>query len=131
MIRGIHHTALAVSDIPRACSFYETVLGFEPVGPDDHENTVETATYYWLDIGGGEWLNLAHRPDAVPDPELDDPPGKLDDPHLAFRVTDEERARVEDRLRERGVPFHESTTSMYLRDPDGNLLELTTWAGPD
>ena len=126
MIRGIHHTALAVTDIPRASSFYEAVLGFEPVGPDDPTNTVETAAYYWLEIGEGEWLNLAHRPDAVPEST-----GKLDDPHLAFRATDERRARVERRLRDRGVPFHESTTSTYFRDPDGNLLELTSWDGPD
>lgn len=46
MVDGIHHAALAVSDIPPAVSFYEEVLGFHPLGPDDPDRTIETAEYF-------------------------------------------------------------------------------------
>jgi catechol 2,3-dioxygenase-like lactoylglutathione lyase family enzyme len=126
MVDGVHHAALAVSDIPRAVSFYEDVLGFTPVGPDDPRNTIKTADYFWMDIGGGEWLNLAVRPDATPAH-----PGEKDDPHLAFRATETEIDAINRRVTDRGLPLHETQTSIYFRDPDGNFLELTDWSGPE
>jgi catechol 2,3-dioxygenase-like lactoylglutathione lyase family enzyme len=126
MVDGIHHAALAVSDLPRAVSFFEDVLGFAPVGPDDPASTLETADYYWMDAGDGVWLNLADRPDATPDH-----PGEPDDPHLAFRATEDEIDAVVRRLSARHVAVHESRTSVYFHDPDGNFLELTHWSGPD
>lgn len=126
MVDGFHHAALAVSDLPRAVSFYAEVVGFDSIGPDDPDRTVETAEYFWMDAGGGEWINLAARPEATPDH-----PGENDDPHLAFRATGAEIAAVERRLRDRGIAMRESRTSIYFRDPDGNFLELTHWKGPD
>lgn len=126
MVDGLHHAALAVSDIPRAVAFFEDVLGFSPVGPDDETNTIDTATYFWMDIGGGEWLNLSHRPDALPAY-----PGQQDDPHLAFESTAAAIETVERRLAERGVETETSATSLYFHDPDGDFLELTEWVGPE
>jgi catechol 2,3-dioxygenase-like lactoylglutathione lyase family enzyme len=126
MVDGIHHAAIAVSDVPRAVSFFADVVEFVPVGPDDPERTPETAGYYWMDVGGGTWLNLADRPDATPAH-----PGDLDDPHIAFRATADEIDAVVRRLSARDAAVHESRTSVYFHDPDGNLLELTRWDGPD
>lgn len=125
MVDGTHHAALAVSDIPRAGSFYEEISRFSPIGPDSSENTIETANYFWMDIGGDEWLNFSVRPDATPDH-----PGK-NDPHLAFRATEDEISTVKQRLVEGDVEVRESRTSIYFHDPDGNFLELTHWNGPD
>ena len=126
MVQGFHHAGIAVADIPRAVSFYEDVLEFEPLGPDDPEKRIETAAYFWMAITGTEWVNLAERPDATPDH-----PGDRDDPHLAFSATDDEISTVEQRLTDRGVAVHETRSSIYFHDPDGNFLELTRWSGPD
>jgi catechol 2,3-dioxygenase-like lactoylglutathione lyase family enzyme len=126
MVGGIHHATLAVSDLPRAVSFYSSTLGLTLVGPDDSENTVETADYVWMDIGDGEWINFAYRPDATPNH-----PGEKDDPHLAFRATEEDIETVKRRLVEQDVEVHETRTSIYFHGPDGNFLELTYWNGPD
>ena len=126
MVEGFHHAALAVSDVPSAVSFYEEVLEFRPVGPDDSENTVETADYFWMKIKDGEWVNFADRPDATTDH-----PRENDDPHLAFRTTEEEISTVKQRLADRDVEVRETRTSIYFHDPDDNFLELTHWDGPD
>lgn len=126
MPSGFHHAALAVSDTSRAVSFYDEVLDFDLIGPDDPERSVETADYVWLAVGDGQWLNLANRPAATPDRSA-----ATDDPHLAFRATEAEIEAVERRLDDRGVSVEHSPTSIYFRDPDGNLLELTRWSGPD
>ena len=55
MIEGFHHAALAASDIPSAVSFYREILELRPIGTDDSENTVETADYFWMEIGNDEW----------------------------------------------------------------------------
>ena len=126
MVEGFHHAGVAVSDLPRAVAFYEAVLGFEPLGPDDPAETVETAEYLCLAIADDQWLNLAANPDAVPDY-----PGHLDDPHLAFRVSEREADRISRQLADRDVAVTESPTSLYFRDPDGNLVEVTQWDGPE
>lgn len=126
MVRGIDHVGIAAADLPRAVAFYERVLGFERLGPDDPDAGVETAEYFWMDVGGGQWANFTERPDAVPD--LD---GAADDPHLAFRVTTDEKRAIGRRLEERGVEVRETDTSLYFHDPAGNWVEVADWDGPE
>lgn len=123
---GFHHAAIAVSDIPRAVSFYEGVLDCRPVGPDDPANDRETAQYFWLAVSEESWLNLADRPSAIPEGT-----GAMDDPHVAFAVEEDELATIRERLDERGIESQQTETSLYFRDPDGNYLEATHFDGPE
>jgi len=51
--------------------------------------------------------------------------------HVAFMLGAGDLERAGEHLRERGVDFrfedHGSAHSLYLSDPDGNVIELTTY----
>ena len=51
--------------------------------------------------------------------------------HVAFMVGRDDLARAQTRLGEHGVEFrfedHGNAHSVYFRDPDGNVIELTTY----
>jgi catechol 2,3-dioxygenase-like lactoylglutathione lyase family enzyme len=52
--------------------------------------------------------------------------------HFAFHTDGESFEQAQDELRRRGVEFsfedHEITKSIYLFDPDGHRIEITTEA---
>ena len=125
MVDSFHHLSLAVSDIPRAVSFYQEVLGIDPVGPDDSDAEIETATYYWMTVSHDQWLMLAERPDATPTE-----PTATDDPHVAFRGDEETITAVERRLDDRDMEYRSVGTGVYFHDPDTNYIEVTDFAGP-
>jgi catechol-2,3-dioxygenase len=51
--------------------------------------------------------------------------------HVAFMVGRDDLAEAQERLRERGVDFrfedHGNAHSVYFSDPDGNVIELTSY----
>lgn len=51
--------------------------------------------------------------------------------HVAFAVDKQDLERAQARLRERGVDFrledHGNADSIYFADPDGNVIELTSY----
>ena len=122
MIQGIDHIAVAVSDIPKSVVFYAQVLDMRVVDSSEPE----TASFYWLNFGAGQTLNLCLNPDETPKAIV----RQLDwhaTPHMAFVTTEDFLLLVESRLKERDVPFKKSKTGLYFTDPDGNFLELTFW----
>ena len=125
MVQRFHHAGIPVSDLPRAVAFYDEVLGFDPLGPADPSETIETATYFWMAITDGEWLNFAVRPDATPDP-----PYQKDDPHLGYYASESETEAIADRLRDRDIDVREVSTGIYFHDTEGNYVEVTHWDGP-
>ena len=110
-VKRLGHIAIRVEDMKRAMSFYIN-LGMRLVWDDDD--------WCYLEAGPGR--------DGL---ALLGPGYKAAGPHFAFHFT--ERSEVDDmnhRLREEGVrvgPVHDhrdGTASFYLRDPEGNLLEI-------
>lgn len=124
-IERLDHLVLTVADIDATCEFYERVLGMGRVefGP---EPRVALAF-------GNQKINL-HRAGAEFEPKAQRPtPGSGD---LCF-VTDRPIEEVAAHLRAVGIDIIEGPvprtgalgpmTSLYLRDPDGNLLEIARY----
>lgn len=127
-ITGIVESILYVDDLPRAVEFYRTVLGLEPMTGD--------ADRFQAFRAGGQVLLLFKRgatlvPTAVPGGII--PPHDGSGPHhIGFAVTPEAYDRWREHLPARGIKIESEAKwerggrSLYLRDPDGHLLELIT-----
>lgn len=117
-VEGILHVTVPVSDLSRSKEFYETVLEARPVGPDDEDATTETATTFWFEVGQDQYLQLsieATENQAAP---------------LTFGAREADLVGLRARLDALDRSYRESSTSLTFSDPDGNRLEVTTWAGP-
>lgn len=127
-LNRIIETALYVDDLDRARAFYETVFDLQPM--------LKTKTLYAYDIGGASVLLLFLRGASIQtqsSPRGSIPPhdgaGAL---HIAFAIDAEALDAWEEKLARRGIPiegrmnWERGATSLYLRDPDGHLLELAT-----
>src|SRR5580765_8478852 len=117
----IGHVHLKVSDLDRAVAFYSGVLGFDVMQRMGDSAAFLSAGGYHHHIGLNTWES--HRGTAPA-------PGTTGLYHFAIRYPD--RASLGDalkRLRDARVPLdgasdHGVSQALYLRDPDGNGLEL-------
>ena len=117
----IGHVHLKVADLERSLGFYCGVLGFELTQRYGRRAAFVSAGGYHHHIGMNTWESEGgERP----------PPGSTGLFHLAIRYPG--RAALADalrRLRDVGVPLdgasdHGVSEAVYLRDPDGNGVEL-------
>jgi catechol 2,3-dioxygenase-like lactoylglutathione lyase family enzyme len=121
-------TALYVDDMERARGFYEDVLGLKPMNADER--------FVAYDVGGQSVLLLFRRGatlETVTLPGGTIPPHDGHGPlHMAFAVEADDLRRWEDRLLEHGITVEGRTDwprggkSIYVRDPDGHLVEFVT-----
>jgi catechol 2,3-dioxygenase len=117
----IGHVHLKVSDLERAVAFYSGVLGFEVTQRMGNAAAFLSAGGYHHHIGLNTWESERGSAPA---------PGTTGLYHFAIRYPD--RAALGDalrRLRAAGVPIegasdHGVSEALYLRDPDGNGIEL-------
>jgi catechol 2,3-dioxygenase len=117
----IGHVHLKVSDLERAIRFYRDVLGFELMQRYGREAAFLSAGGYHHHIGLNTWESAGGSPP---------PPGSTGLFHLAILYPS--RAQLADalrRLREAGISLegasdHGVSEALYLRDPDGNGVEL-------
>ena len=122
---GIGHVHLRVADLERATTFYRDLLGFgvTAYGPDFGlpRAAFLAAGGYHHHIGLNTWTSEGGEPP---------PEGHTGLYHFAIVYPDPaEHARAVVRLLEHGYPVegaqdHGATVSVYLRDPDGNGIEL-------
>ena|SRR5687768_9044802 len=123
-IARLDHLVLIVADLDRTVAFYRDVLGMEPVvfGADRTALTFGHSKIN-LHLAGHEFEPKAARPVPgsadlclVVDGDLDDVRVELDQHGIAIEEGPVERTGALG-----------SITSVYVRDPDGNLIELSTY----
>jgi catechol 2,3-dioxygenase len=117
----IGHVHLKVADLDRAISFYHDVLGFEVTQRMGRSAAFLAAPGYHHHIGLNTWENEGGEPPA---------PGTTGLFHLAIVYpTRPALAQALRRLMDFDVPLdgaadHGVSEALYLRDPDGNGVEL-------
>ena len=117
----IGHVHLKVADLDRALAFYCGVLGFELMQRYGAQAAFISAGGYHHHIGLNTWESQGGSPP---------PPGTTGLYHVAILYPT--RAALADalvRLAEAGIPLdgasdHGVSEALYLRDPDGNGVEL-------
>lgn len=118
---AIGHVHLKVADLDRAIAFYRDVLGFELTQRLGSQAAFLSAGGYHHHIGLNTWESEGGSPPPARHTGLY---------HLAILYpTRQELARALRRVREAGVPLegaadHGVSEALYLRDPDGNGVEL-------
>ena len=129
MIRGIHHITLGCSDAARTVDFYTHVLGLRLVKKTVNFDDPTSYHLYFGDSSGTpgsivtffEWRGAPQGR-----------PGVGGTHHFALSVTDGTALRKWKRyLNDRGVQVNGPLDrhyfeSIYLKDPDGSIIELAT-----
>jgi catechol 2,3-dioxygenase len=116
----IGHVHLKVADLDRAVAFYSGVLGFDVITRWTGAAFLSAGGYHHH-IGLNTWESAGGSPP---------PPGTTGLYHVAIRYPD--RAALGDALRRltdnhvtlEGASDHGVSEALYLRDPDGNGIEL-------
>ena len=117
----IGHVHLKVADLERAVSFYRDVLGFELTQNFGRQAAFLSAGGYHHHIGLNTWESAGGEPP---------PAGRTGLYHLAILYpTRGELAEALRRLMKAKIPLegaadHGVSEALYLRDPDGNGVEL-------
>jgi catechol 2,3-dioxygenase-like lactoylglutathione lyase family enzyme len=122
--RGMHHLALICSDLERTIRFYTEVLGFPLVELFENRD-LPSSTHFFFDIGHGNFLAFFDFPEH-PMPPAQESIGGMH--HVAISVAPDHYEAIRARLAERGIENlgpAAVTGSLYFRDPDGALLEIT------
>lgn len=122
----IGHVHLKVSDLERALAFYRGVLGFELTQRYGKEAAFVSAGGYHHHIGLNTWHSRGTGPP---------PPHSTGLYHFAIlyptrpALADALRRLLKAGIRLDGASDHGVSEALYLRDPDGNGIELS-WDRP-
>src|SRR6059036_601067 len=117
----IGHVHLTVSDLDRALAFYRDVLGLEVTSRYGREAVFLSAGGYHHHIGLNTWAGRGAPPPA---------PGTTGLYHFAILFPDRRalaaavRRVLENGIALEGASDHGVSEAVYLRDPDGNGVEL-------
>jgi catechol 2,3-dioxygenase-like lactoylglutathione lyase family enzyme len=131
MIQGLHHNAYRCRDSEETRAFYEDFLGlplvhaFEIRATKTGRETRVLHSFYQMD--DGSCLAFFEAPDS---------PFEFKDQHdfdlhIALQVSRDDMMAMYDKgkaagMETRGVADHEFIESIYFRDPNGYVIELTS-----
>jgi catechol 2,3-dioxygenase len=123
----IGHVHLKVAHIERALAFYSGVLGFSLIQRFGKDAAFISAGGYHHHIGLNTWESYGGSPPA---------PGTTGLYHIAIlyptraELADALRRLVEAKIELEGAADHGVSEALYLKDPDGNGVELY-WDKPE
>jgi catechol 2,3-dioxygenase-like lactoylglutathione lyase family enzyme len=132
-IAGLHHVTLIVTDAARSAAFYRNLLGMRLVEQTTNDDDPDAPHLVFGDAEGrpGTLVTCLEYP-QLPAGQV----GRGSTHHFALEVDSEDELRGwREYLASRGVPCSELMerslcTSVYLRDPDGHIVELATRRRP-
>lgn len=121
-IEGLDHVAIRVKDMERTAKWYEDVLGLQRLTPEKWDESP-------IFLMAGQ-TGIAVFPANFEEPVKYAGVKNVKIDHFAFRVTEENfekaLAKFSDLGIEHNVQNHHYFQSVYLQDPDGHPVELTT-----
>jgi glyoxylase I family protein len=128
-IRGLHHVTAICRDLERTVAFYRDVLGLAVVhdGPSDDDPDSRHVWFGAQDGAAGRLVSFMQYPEL--------PTGVVgvgSTHHFALTVdTTDEQEAWRDYLRKAGVECSDvfdrgAFRSIYVRDPDGHIVEIAT-----
>jgi catechol 2,3-dioxygenase-like lactoylglutathione lyase family enzyme len=128
-ITGLHHLTLIVSDMERTIAFYRDLLGMAIVrdGASDDDPGTRHVWFGAADGAPGRLISAMEYPQM---PKASQGLGGAH--HFALAVDSAEELEAwRDYLRGQGVESTEvfergGFSSIYLRDPDGQIIEIAT-----
>ena len=131
-IAGLHHVTVICQDVTRSVDFYRNLLGMRLVKQTVNEDDRGARHLFFGDEEGrpGTMVTCLEYPDLE-----EGSVGRGSTHHFALSVESEEELHGwHAYLRSRGIPCTDVMDrkyfkSLYLRDPDGHILELAT-VGP-
>ena len=114
----IDHCSVLITDVAKARRFYGELLGLKEIPAPKEFDFVAI----WYDLGG-TYLHLLLKPQ----------PDTISPRHFCLHTTDARAAR--EHFRRLGVPIEETVKiaaadRFFLRDPDGNRIEVLQWDRP-
>ncbi len=136
-VSGVLETCLYAADLAEAEAFYTSVIGLEVLARAEGRHVFfrcGTGVFLVFDPArtSAEQTYVGGRPVPVH--------GARGPGHVAFSVSEKEMAAWKERLARLGVAVESEVewprggSSLYLRDPAGNVVELATpalWGLPD
>ena len=128
-IAGIHHITLISANLERSAAFYRDLLGLRLVEAGVNKDDPNARHFWFGDADGaaGTLVSLFEYPDMEQGVV-----GVGSTHHFAFRVNSEDELEGWRRyLTSRDVPCtpvldRERFKSVYIRDPDGHIIEIAT-----
>ena len=128
-IAGIHHVTLISGNLERSAAFYRDLLGLRLVEAGVNQDDPDARHFWFGDADGtpGTLITLFEYPEMEHGTV-----GVGSTHHFAFRVSSEDELEGWRRyLDSRGVPCtqvldRDKFKSIYLRDPDGHIVEIAT-----
>lgn len=130
MIKGLHHKAYRCKDSHETRAFYEDFLGLSLAGALEIKETMtgrETKVLHsFYEMDDGSYIAFFEAPDR----DFDFVNQHDYDLHLALEVSQEDLRDMFEKgkaagIETRGISDHGFIDSIYFRDPNGYVVELT------